>query len=81
MRETVICGDAGTPAVGYRNNNPIIVPRRVELHLLPVRDTRIPKNAGSRKNKSNDLVTLRKAMPEVYPQTEYNAVRIATNAT
>lgn len=81
MREMAMCGEAGTPAVGYRKSRPMIVPRSVQLHLLPVRDTRMAKNAGSRKNKSSDLVTLRKAMPEVYPQTEYSAVRTATNAT
>ncbi len=65
-----MCGEMGTPAVGYRNRSPIIVPRRVELHFFPVSETSIAKKTGRRKKRSRDRVKGRSAMPEAYPYVE-----------
>ena len=50
-----------------RKIRPIIVPRMVPPHFLPVRDTRIAKKAGSRKKRSSDLVTDRNSILDTYP--------------
>jgi hypothetical protein len=68
MTEAAIWGEKLLPALGVpRKISPMTVPRMVPPHFLPVKDTRIAKNAGSRKKRSNDLVTVRSSMLETYP--------------
>ena len=64
-----------------RKIRPIIVPRIVPPHLLPVKDTRMAKKAGSKKKRSRDLVTARSSMLETYPYAVKRAVSTATKAT
>src|SRR2546425_4870770 len=64
-----------------RKISPIIVPRIVPPHFLPVKDTRMAKKAGSKKKRSRDLVTARSSMLETYPYAVKRAVSTATKAT
>jgi len=68
ITEAVICGEKLPAALGVpKKISPIIVPRMVPPHFLPVRDTRMAKKAGSKKKRSSDLVTDRSSMLETYP--------------
>jgi hypothetical protein len=70
------------PALGVpRKISPMTVPRMVPPHFLPVKDTRMAKKAGSRKKRSNDLVTGRNSMLETYPYAVKRAVSTASKAT
>lgn len=79
INETEMCKGkgAGVP----RKTNPFTVPKIVALHFLPVRDTRIAKNAGNRKNRSRERVAVLNSTLETYPYSMYRAVSAATNAT
>ena len=82
IMDAAIWGEKLPAALGVpRKINPIITPRIVPLHFFPVNETRIAKNAGNRKKRSNDRVTGLSSMLDMYPYAVKRAVRTATKAT